>query len=218
VLSAVDGSRKITKIKAVRTSTGLGLREAKAIVDGPPGMLRTRTGEEAEALKVALEALGATAEIRTPAAEPNLAVVSPPDAGIADELARLADLHRDGSLDDAEFAAPRARSWTVSERAAFGAGCTCKQAARGGRPAPLPDKLTPHSLRRTFCSLLYALGEDPSTVMDEMGHTDPGLALRFYRQAMRRGADEKAQLKSLVEGADVHPPGATAPRADLAPR
>src|SRR5580692_4688028 len=32
---------------------------------------------------------------------------------------------------------------------------------------PLPDKLTPHSLRRTFCSLLYALGEDPGTVMDE---------------------------------------------------
>jgi integrase len=65
---------------------------------------------------------------------------------------------------------------------------------------PLPDKLTPHSLRRTFCSLLYALGEDPGTVMDEMGHTDPALALRVYRQAMRRGEDEKAQLRALVEG------------------
>ncbi len=49
--------------------------------------------------------------------------------------------------------------------------------AAQGLPS-LPDKLTPHSLRRTFCSLLYALGEDPSVVMDEMGHTDPGLALR----------------------------------------
>jgi integrase len=65
---------------------------------------------------------------------------------------------------------------------------------------PLPDKLTPHSLRRTFCSLLYALGEDPGTVMDEMGHTDPALALRVYRQSMRRGEDEKAQMQSLVEG------------------
>lgn len=64
---------------------------------------------------------------------------------------------------------------------------------------PLP-KLTPHSLRRTFCSVLYALGEDPGTVMDEMGHTDPALALRVYRQAMRRGEDEKAQLRALVEG------------------
>ena len=65
---------------------------------------------------------------------------------------------------------------------------------------PLPDKLTPHSLRRTFCSLLYALGEDPGVVMDEMGHTDPALALRVYRQAMRRGEDEKAALAALVEG------------------
>jgi integrase len=65
---------------------------------------------------------------------------------------------------------------------------------------PLPDALTPHSLRRTFCSLLYALGEDPGTVMDEMGHTDPALALRVYRQAMRRGEDERTQLRHLVEG------------------
>jgi integrase len=65
---------------------------------------------------------------------------------------------------------------------------------------PLPDKLTPHSLRRTFCSLLYALGEDPGVVMDEMGHADPGLALRVYRQSMRRGEDEKAALRRLVEG------------------
>lgn len=73
---------------------------------------------------------------------------------------------------------------------------------------PLPDKLTPHSLRRTFCSLLYALGEDPGTVMDEMGHTDPALALRVYHQSMRRGGDEKAQLRkaqlrALVEGGEV---------------
>jgi integrase len=70
---------------------------------------------------------------------------------------------------------------------------------RGGLP-PLPNKLTPHSLRRTFCSLLYALGEDPGVVMDEMGHTDPGLALRVYRQSMRRGEDEKAALRALTEG------------------
>jgi hypothetical protein len=39
--------------------------------------------------------------------------------------------------------------------------------------------------------------------MDEMGHTDPALAPRVYRQAMRRGEDEKAQLRALVEGAEV---------------
>jgi integrase len=55
-------------------------------------------------------------------------------------------------------------------------------------------------MRRTFASVLYALGEDPGVVMDEMGHTDPGLALRVYRQSMRRDEDEKAALRRLVEG------------------
>lgn len=68
---------------------------------------------------------------------------------------------------------------------------------------PLPEHLTPHSLRRTFASMLYALGEDPGVVMDEMGHTDPALALRVYRQTMRRGDNEKARLRALVEGVEV---------------
>jgi hypothetical protein len=34
--------------------------------------------------------------------------------------------------------------------------------------------------------LLYVIGEPPPVVMAEMGHTDAGLALRIYTQAMRR--------------------------------
>jgi integrase len=70
---------------------------------------------------------------------------------------------------------------------------------------PLP-KLTPHSLRRTFCSVLYALRENPGTVMDEMGHTNPALALRIYRQAMRRDDNEKVQLRALIEGDGIATP------------
>jgi integrase len=77
----------------------------------------------------------------------------------------------------------------------------------GRDQAPLPQGITPHSLRRTFASVLYALGEDPGVVMDEMGHTDPALALRVYRQAMRRGEDEKAALTALM-GGRVLPRGA----------
>lgn len=88
------------------------------------------------------------------------------------------------------------------EKAAAGAlGRANKQLEAAGVP-PLP-KVTPHGLRRTFCSLLYALGEDPGVVMDEMGHTDPALALRVYRQAMRRDESEKAALQALVEGGIV---------------
>jgi integrase len=72
--------------------------------------------------------------------------------------------------------------------------------------APLPERITPHSLRRTFCSLLYALGEDPGVVMDEMGHTDPALALRVYRQAMRRDERARTALARLVYGASIEAP------------
>jgi integrase len=72
---------------------------------------------------------------------------------------------------------------------------------RLGQP-PLPARLTPHGLRHTFCSLLYALGEAPPVVMQEMGHTDPALALKVYAHTMRRGEKEKQLLRALIEGAE----------------
>ena len=65
---------------------------------------------------------------------------------------------------------------------------------------PLPDRLTPHSLRRTFASVLYALGDGPPDEMEEMGHADPGPALKVYAQAMRLDAAERAKLAELVGG------------------
>jgi integrase len=65
---------------------------------------------------------------------------------------------------------------------------------------PLPDGLTPHGLRRTFASILYALGESPAEVMAQLGHTDPGLALRIYASAMRLDEGEKGRLRALVGG------------------
>ena len=65
--------------------------------------------------------------------------------------------------------------------------------------APLPA-LTPHGLRRSFASLLYAIGESPPVVMQEMGHTDPALALSIYAQAMRRDEGENERLPALVNG------------------
>lgn len=46
---------------------------------------------------------------------------------------------------------------------------------------PLPH-LTPHSCRRTFASIRYALGASPAEVMAELGHTNPSLALSVYAQ------------------------------------
>ena len=65
-------------------------------------------------------------------------------------------------------------------------------------------------MRRTYASLLYALGHDPAYVMSQMGHGDPRLALRIYAQAMRRGDDERAHLRALVEGTEWAPSGTSA--------
>ena len=68
--------------------------------------------------------------------------------------------------------------------------------------APLPA-LTPHGLRRSFASLLYGIGEPQPIVMQEMGHTDPALALSIYAHAMRRDEGENERLRALVEGSDI---------------
>lgn len=66
----------------------------------------------------------------------------------------------------------------------------------------LPERLTPHSLRRTFASILVALGRDPRHVMGQMGHTDPGLTLRVYAREMARDEGDRHRLRALVEGRD----------------
>jgi integrase len=67
---------------------------------------------------------------------------------------------------------------------------------------PLPERLTPHSLRRTFASLLFAIGEAPPYVMAQMGHTTPNLTLAIYARQMDRRDGEPERLKALVEDHD----------------
>ena len=64
VLSAV-GDKKINVIKAVREATGLGLKEAKALVDGAPAPVKENVSKaDADALKAKLEEAGATVELK----------------------------------------------------------------------------------------------------------------------------------------------------------
>jgi len=64
VLTGV-GDKKIQVIKVVRSITGLGLKEAKAVVDGAPGPVKEGVPkDEAEGIKTQLEEAGATAEIK----------------------------------------------------------------------------------------------------------------------------------------------------------
>ena len=59
------GANKIAVIKVVREVTGLGLKEAKAVVDGAPKTLKVQVSkEDAEAMKAKLEEAGAEVELK----------------------------------------------------------------------------------------------------------------------------------------------------------
>ena len=65
VLASVPADKKIAVLKEVRGITGLGLKEAKDLVDGAPKAVKEGVKkDEAEAIKKQLEAAGATVEIK----------------------------------------------------------------------------------------------------------------------------------------------------------
>jgi large subunit ribosomal protein L7/L12 len=65
VVLAEAGGQKIKVIKAVREATGLGLKEAKELVDGAPKTIKEAVAkEEAEAMKAKLEEAGAKVELK----------------------------------------------------------------------------------------------------------------------------------------------------------
>ncbi len=65
VILTSAGSSKIGVIKAVREATGLGLKEAKELVDGAPKAIKEKVSKaDAEALKAKLEEAGASVEVK----------------------------------------------------------------------------------------------------------------------------------------------------------
>lgn len=65
VILAAVGDKKIQVIKEVRAATGLGLKEAKEVVDGAPKPVKEKVSkEEADEIKAKLEAVGATVEVK----------------------------------------------------------------------------------------------------------------------------------------------------------
>jgi large subunit ribosomal protein L7/L12 len=65
VMLLAAGEKKIQVIKVVRAVTGLGLKEAKAVVDEAPGAVKEGiTREEADKIKADLEEAGATVEVK----------------------------------------------------------------------------------------------------------------------------------------------------------
>lgn len=63
--------------------------------------------------------------------------------------------------------------------------------------------LTNHTLRRTFASLMYEAGAQPTDVMAQMGHKSSKLALEVYAKRMNRQRDTAARMDELVDWAPM---------------
>jgi integrase len=62
----------------------------------------------------------------------------------------------------------------------------------------LPDRTTPHTLRRTFASLALATGRNPRWVMAQLGHADARLTLSIYAQVMQRQVTDQTVIWRLM--------------------
>ena len=71
------------------------------------------------------------------------------------------------------------------------------EALRKAKREPI-GAVTPHSLRRTFVSLLLATGADVPYVMAQAGHNDPKMTLGVYGQVIASQTDHGAALDGLV--------------------
>lgn len=77
-------------------------------------------------------------------------------------------------------------------------------------------KVTPHSLRRTFASLLLATGADVPYVMAQLGHTDPNMTLGVYARVIASKTDHGQALDDLIGVAQPAPIGTSSPASPAA--
>lgn len=85
---------------------------------------------------------------------------------------------------------------------------------------PISDRVSPHSLRRTYASVRAAIGDHPVYIAEQLGHEDPGFTFRVYQRAVkRRDRLAGAYLEAFDGALDWAAMGSGAPRgATLAAR
>jgi integrase len=89
---------------------------------------------------------------------------------------------------------------------------------------PISERVTPHSLRRSYASLRAAAGDNPIYIAEQLGHEDPAFTFRVYQRAAKRrdkleGAYAKAFDRALewaAMGSEANASQAEAPSADSA--
>lgn len=89
---------------------------------------------------------------------------------------------------------------------------------------PILERVTPHSLRRTYASLRAALRDDPVYIAEQLGHTDPAFTFRVYQKAAKRrerlsgpyrdAFDQGLDWARMGTSSDSGVPGLTGPDAE----
>jgi integrase len=66
---------------------------------------------------------------------------------------------------------------------------------------PISDRVSPHSLRRTYASLRAASGDDPVYIPEQLGHEDPTFTLTVYAKAVKRRERLSDEYREAVDRA-----------------
>jgi integrase len=108
---------------------------------------------------------------------------------LADELLRYLATREEAQLGDPAFptrTGARRDKDNIRERVL--APAVRRANARRGQAGlpPIPVRVTPHTLRRTYISLMLSAGADVPYVQDQVGHTDPKLTLEIYAIVLKR--------------------------------
>jgi integrase len=66
---------------------------------------------------------------------------------------------------------------------------------------PISERVSPHSLRRTYASLRYACGDDPVFVAEQGGWADPAFPIRVYARAAKRPQKLSGEYRAAFDAA-----------------
>lgn len=138
-------------------------------------------------------------------------------SGLVTELWNLAATGERTGPDDPVFIGRRGNRQTPDN-----VGRRLKSAIKGANVeldrlgiAPISERVSPHSLRRTYASLRFACGDDPVYVAEQGGWADPAFPIKIYAKAVRRrerlsGAHREAfdaalDWAAMGSGADTDP-------------
>ena len=109
--------------------------------------------------------------------------------------------HPDAAPDDLVFPTSKGRSRDRSNsRGRLRTILKRANATRARQELPPIAHVTNHTLRRTFASLMYEAGAQPTDVMAQMGHKSSKLALEVYAKRMNRERDTGKRMDALVNG------------------